>query len=702
MRNESRVTRRGGDRANQPAHANEPLRRAEQTHAIELDTLQQLAAQSITAQRIEPLYERILDTILTLLHADLASIQSFDPKRGSTGELKLLAHRGFSADNAKRWEWVTPATRTICGEALRTGRGVAIEDIRKSDSMAGSEDLEVFLAAGVRSAQTFPLLSRSGDLLGMVSVYWREIHDMSGGESRAWEILTRLAADVLERSVADEDLRSALQELQLITNNMAAVVSRCSRDLRYLWVSPSYATWLGKSGPEAIAGRYMPNVLGREGFEGIRPHVEKVLAGEREEFETQVTYVGPGRRWIHAVYVPTRAHDNSVDGWIAVVRDITEQHEAEERLRHSEERFRRVADSAPVIIWVCGPDKLCTFVNKGWLNFTGRTMEDELGYGWTERIHPEDFEASVAAFTSSFDTRRRYQIEYRARRADGAYRWILDCGDPLLGPGGEFQGYIGSCVDITDLKLAQEAVLSRQKLESVGLLAAGIAHDFGNLMAGVISCADLALSEVADGSAASEEVQKIQAIAGRASEIVRQLLVYSGQETASHETLLFSRLIEEMAELLKVSIPKRVTLKVSCEKDLPSIFGSASQIRQVVMNLIINATEAIGEHNGTITVTASRVTGGKELAPGSAMELSAGDYVRLEVSDTGCGMSEQQRMRVFDPFFTTKSTGRGLGLAVVQGIVCGHNGAISVSSVPGEGTTFQVFLPVGVGADTNA
>jgi PAS domain S-box-containing protein len=420
MSKDSPVARPAKDRANQLAHANQPLRRAEQTHVIELDTLQQLATQSITAQRIEPLYDQILDTILTLLHADLASLQSFYPKRGSTGELKLLAQRGFSADTAKRWEWVTPATRTICGEALRTGRRVAIEDIRKSDSMAGSEDLEACLAAGVRSAQSFPLRSRAGDLLGMVSVYWREIHDMSGGESRAWEILARLAADVMERSVADENLRSALQELQLITDNMAAAVSRCSRDLRYLWVSPSYATWLGKSRPEAIAGRYIPDVLGGEGFEGIRPHVEKVLAGEREEFETQVTYLGRGRRWIHAVYVPTRAQDNSVDGWISVIRDVTEQHEAEERLRHSEERFRRVADSAPVIIWVCGPDKLCTFVNKGWLNFTGRSMGDELGYGWTERIHPEDFEASVAAFTSSYDTRRRYQIEYRAQRADSA------------------------------------------------------------------------------------------------------------------------------------------------------------------------------------------------------------------------------------------------------------------------------------------
>src|SRR5262249_38073826 len=176
---------------------------------------------------------------------------------------------------------------------------------------------------------------------------------------------------------AENAMQEALQQLQLITDNMAAVVSRCSRDLRYLWVSRSYAAWLERPGPAAIAGRYMPDVLGREGFETIRPHIEKVLSGEREEFETQVTYLGAGRRWIHAVNVPTRHHDNAVDGWIAVVTDVTGRHDAEERLRESEERFRNMADTAPVLIWVSGPDKLCTFFNKVWLEFTGRTTEQE-------------------------------------------------------------------------------------------------------------------------------------------------------------------------------------------------------------------------------------------------------------------------------------------------------------------------------------
>jgi PAS domain S-box-containing protein len=417
--------------------------------------------------------------------------------------------------------------------------------------------------------------------------------------------MRRLAADVIEHSRSEESLRSALQQLQLITDNMAAAVSQCSRDLRYLWVSRSYAAWLGQPDPEAIAGRYMPDVLGREGFESIRPHIEKVLSGQKEEFETRVTYLGTGGRWIHGVYVPTRGQDNTVDGWIAVITDITERQEAEERaLRHVEERSRKVAD------------------------------------------------------------------------------------------GGDFQGYIGSCVDITDLKLAQEAALAKQKMESVGLLAVGIAHDFGNFLGSIVACTDLALSEIAEDSPAAEQVKNIQAIASRASDIVRELMLYSGQETASYEALEISALVHEMTELLKVSIPKHVTLKVDCANDPSSIRGNASQIRQVIMNLVINASEAIGKEPGLITLSVSHVSGGKELAPGNPTELAQGDFVCLDVSDTGSGMTEEHRNRIFDPFFTTKSRGRGLGLAVVQGIVLKHNGAINILSARGVGTTFQIFLPV--------
>jgi PAS domain S-box-containing protein len=369
---------------------------------------------------------------------------------------------------------------------------------------------------------------------------------------------------------------------------------------------------------------------------------------------------------------------------IGVNLDITERKQAAAALLESEERFRNMADTAPVMIWVSGPDKLCTFFNKGWLTFTGRTLEQELGNGWASAVHSEDLDRCIAIYSSSFDARRNFQMEYRLRRADGEFRWVLDNGVPRFAPGGSFAGYIGSCIDITDLKRTQEEALARQKLESMGVLAGGIAHDFNNLLGGILAEAELVESDLAAGLPVGEEITRIKGVAIRGAEIVRELMIYAGQDQASlAEPVDLSRLVEELLELLKISISKQVVLQINLDKNLPTILGNASQIRQVLMNLVINASEAIGERVGVIHVATSRVKG----------RQGSGQYVRLEVSDTGSGMTEEAKAKIFDPFFTTKSAGRGLGLAVVQGIVRDHGGTIDVVSVPGQGATFLALLP---------
>jgi two-component system cell cycle sensor histidine kinase/response regulator CckA len=380
--------------------------------------------------------------------------------------------------------------------------------------------------------------------------------------------------------------------------------------------------------------------------------------------------------------------------WVlSSILDITERKRAEATLRESEERFRNMADTAPVMIWVSGPDKSCTFFNKVWLEFTGRTMEQELGSGWAEGVHPEDVDHCFATYSESFDARGSFQMEYRVRRADGEYRWVLNNGVPRFAPDGAFAGYIGSCIDITEVKRAQEVALMSQRLEMVGELARGIAHDFNNLLGGILATTELALAEGAEGSLPEEELLTIRTAAIRGGEIVRQLMTYGEEESSAFEPIDLSLLVGEMLQLLQVSISKHAILETELGEGLPAVQGNPSQIRQVVMNLVTNASEAIGERPGVIRVTTTRVRVDPDVRVTGTANLPPGDYLKLEVSDTGSGMTPEVQSRIFDPFFTTKSHGRGLGLAAVQGIVCSHSGAISVVSSPSNGTRFEILLP---------
>jgi PAS domain S-box-containing protein len=363
-------------------------------------------------------------------------------------------------------------------------------------------------------------------------------------------------------------------------------------------------------------------------------------------------------------------------------------------LRETEERFRNMADTAPVLIWVSGPDKLCTFFNKPWLDFTGRSMEQELGEGWAAGVHPDDLDRCYHTYSSSFDARRRFEMEYRLRRADGEYRWVLDTGVPRFEPGGMFAGYIGSCIDITDFKLNQEQMLARQKLESLGVLAAGIAHDFNNMLGSIFAEADLAFAELPPDSHGRSNLDRICAVTIRASEVVNLLMAYAGGkgDDDAFEAVDLSSLVQEMLAFLKVSISKKAVLKTSFAKGCPPICANPTQIRRVVMNLVTNASEALGDNEGSILASTDciRIT---ESRFEDTVTLSEGDYGVLEISDTGCRMNEQSQAKAFDPFYTTKSLGRGLGLSAVQGIVRSHGGAIHVASVPGRGCTFRVFIP---------
>jgi nitrogen-specific signal transduction histidine kinase len=249
---------------------------------------------------------------------------------------------------------------------------------------------------------------------------------------------------------------------------------------------------------------------------------------------------------------------------------------------------------------------------------------------------------------------------------------------------------VGATQDVTEIRRVQDETFAMQKLETLGTLANGIAHDFNNLLGGTVAQAELALAELKAGAVPEKEMETIRDVALHGSEIVRELMIYAGTESPDLVPLDISQAVEEIMGLLQISIAKHVTLETDLGRDLPAVRANPARISQLVLNLVTNASEALQGRQGTIRIVTRHVRRGDGSRAITPLDR---DCLQLAVSDTGCGMTAEMKAKVFDPFFSTKSRGRGLGLAVVSGIVRSLGGAILLSSEAGKGTTFEILLP---------
>jgi PAS domain S-box-containing protein len=382
--------------------------------------------------------------------------------------------------------------------------------------------------------------------------------------------------------------------------------------------------------------------------------------------------------------------------------EVTGRKRVEQSLRESEARYRQSIELTGQIGWATAADGQVDDL-PAWRKYTGQSLEEVKGWGWLAALHPDDKERTAHAWQESVDSKSSYEVEYRVRGRGGAYRPFVARGVPVLDDEGSIEGWVGVCIDITDRKQAEEErfELERQmqhgqKLESLGVLAGGIAHDFNNILTTVIGNAELALSELSPSAPARENLLQIMQASHRAAALSRQMLAYSGRGHFVTEAIDLGALIEDMIDLLKSTVSKRALLTLHLEENLAPLEGDPSQLGQVIMNLVLNASEALGDKDGVITVsTGTQECSAEYLHQSYAdLDLPPGVYLTLDVCDTGCGMDAETQERLFEPFFTTKFTGRGLGLAAVLGIVRGHRGALRVSSEPGKGTTFKILLPV--------
>jgi PAS domain S-box-containing protein len=521
------------------------------------------------------------------------------------------------------------------------------------------------------------------------------------------------ASDITERKHAEEALRQSERMYRGIGESIDYGVWVCDPDGRNTYASESFLKLVGLTQEQCSRFGWGEVLHPDDAEQTVAAWKECVRTEGRWDMEHR--FRGVDGKWhpILARGVPVRDERGRIACWAGINLDISGLKRIEDSLRASESRERArsaeleaLMDAAPAAILVAH-DPACRSVtgNHAAYDLLRMPAGSNLSTFPPDGENPPKFrvmkdggeippaESPVRKAGSTGQAVRDYEFEIAFE--DGTSASLLGDAVPLLDEQGHSRGAVGVFVDITGRKRAEANLREAQKLESLGLLAGGVAHDFNNLLVGVIGNASLAQELLPPDHAAAELLDGVIRTGQQAAHLTRQMLAYSGKGKFVVEALSLSALIPEMVGLVRPSISKKIALHLDLDDDLPPVEADRGQLQQVFMNLALNAAEAIGSHDGLITIkTGVQQVDDKytRLHP-EAAALTPGRYVCLEVRDTGCGMDDATKARIFDPFFSTKFTGRGLGLAAVAGILRGHKGAISVATAPGKGSCFTVLFP---------
>lgn len=368
---------------------------------------------------------------------------------------------------------------------------------------------------------------------------------------------------------------------------------------------------------------------------------------------------------------------------------IDEKHHDEKALRESEGRFRLMAHSAPVLLWMSGKDKLCTFVNRGWLEFTGRRIEQQLGNGWLEGVHIDDKPKCIERYSTAFDARDPVELEYRLRRHDGEYRWMLGIGVPRYESDGAFAGYIGSAIDITDRKRSEEirrALAHTQRLAVMGELTAALAHEVRQPMSAILLDAKMVEKLAQERSLTADDMRVIAGgirdNATRAEAVINRILGYLRKQDNQIRPVDINAVVQDVLHLLDGDAVRRsVQVRPILGRNLPPVFADRTQLEQVLLNLVVNGMEAMED----VTETARHLTVRTALTHNGSVEVT--------VSDSGTGIASDKLPLLFESFFTTRKEGMGLGLSIAKSIVDAHHGRIWAENNGGNGASFHFTVP---------
>ncbi|WP_426023964.1 PAS domain S-box protein [Brevundimonas sp. PWP3-1b1] len=600
---------------------------------------------------------------------------------------------------------------------LADGRTIHIEDVREDPRT--SDFTDAFNAIQTRALIRAPLI-RSGRLRAFLYVH--------SSTPRLWteaevglveEIAARTWAEV-ERARAETEMRESEERFRAIADTAPVLIWVTQQDRQRAFVNQAYVAFHG--------GDY-ETVRTLDWHVALHPDdqariLAESLAGEatRQPFSLEARYRRHDGewRWLKSFSRP-RLAGSEIMGFVGVAFDVTDMRAAQARLEESENRFRIVADSAPALIWMSDDAAQMVFANRRYRTFFGVEADGHLPDSWRALIHPDDEGVFVAAFMRAFEARDRFEALTRVNHPLLGLRWLRNEGVPRFDASGQFQGYVGACLDVTDAKRAEddlkrinellaervdEALIDKaqaeaqlvhaQRMEAVGRLTGGVAHDFNNLLTVVIGALDIILRSE-DPAKRKKLGEAALAAARRGESLTHQLLAFSRRQALRPEPIDLNALIRESAPLLRRAVGEAVDFKVKLKRGGACANVDPAQFEAALLNLIVNARDALGDVTGAksrharITVQ----TRACKVEAGHVAELPPGDYVCVAVSDNGEGMSAEVRDRVFEPFFTTKGVGKGtgLGLSQVYGFARQSGGGVHIESEPGQGAEICLYLP---------
>ncbi len=500
-------------------------------------------------------------------------------------------------------------------------------------------------------------------------------------------------------------LRGAERAYRVMVEQMAEGAATVTAEGLILYANEQFARMVG-SPLERVIGAQIQEFIAP----GDQPEFPRLLAdGLLSRAKREVQLKGPGAT------IPTHLSISRLDldyGQCAclIATDLTEQkrwvllQESEARARSRAAELEAVMETVPAAVFIAYDPECRVIIGNRMAHELLRIPAGEnLSMSAPEGKRPAHFkvfrggkelsteELPVQLAAATGQVLRDYEFDLQFE--GGAVKHLLGAAVPLCNEMGHSRGAVAAFHDVTELKQVEEGLRQAQKMESIGLLAGGVAHDFNNLLTGIMCNASLVLEDLHPSSPCQELMEGLMRSADRAAHLTRQLLAYAGKGRFTVSPINLSKLVREMAQLMRASVPTSTEIRFELAEDLVTVEADSGQMQQIVMNLLQNASEAIGGASGKIVIRTCTRSADQALIDQTGLGIAVGTYVCLEVLDTGRGMEPAVRERIFEPFFTTKFQGRGLGLAAVQGIVRAHGGVILAQSQPGKGSQFTVLLP---------